>query len=439
MPSHEQVAREARGVKTVLERVRGDSAVGGCVTPGFEPVLRAFRENFSERGELGAAFAVALDGEPVVDLWGGLADGEAGSAWQEGTLQVIFSGTKALVALCLLILVDRGELDLAARVCRYWPEFAASGKEAITVAEVASHRARLPGIQAPVRPEEMLDHMRMAEHLASQPCDRDPRAACVYHPLTYGWLCGELVRRVDGRSLGRFFHDEVAVPLDLDVWIGLPSRFESRVSKLAYAENWGQRRGWSPSVLARDEFLRRVWSNPPVFPPGALTWNAPSWHRAEIPGAGGIGTARSLARLYGCLARGGTLDGVRLISQGTLAIGVGELARRWDPLIQEPQAFGVGFQLQTECRPFGPPSDAFGHGGAGGSIHCAWPAERIGLSYAMNLMRDDEVVDPRAQALLRAVHQAVHHPKRALSRSCPHDVASPARAAQKHCQTFGNP
>jgi CubicO group peptidase (beta-lactamase class C family) len=380
--------------------------IDGFATPAFAGVRDAFAENLERRGELGAAFAVTLDGEPVVDLWGGVADAATGRPWERDTLQVIFSGTKGLVALCLLMLVDRGQLELDAPVARFWPEFAAHGKEHVRVVEVASHQARLPGIRAPVDEDEMLDDRRMAALLADQAQEEDPRARDAYHALTYGWLCGELVRRVDGRSVGRFFAEEVARPLGLELWIGLPAELEERVSTLRYGPRWGRRLPRDAEAIASDELLARVWDNPPLFPQGRLPWNRADYHRAEIPGAGGVGTARSLARLYGCLARGGELDGVQLLSAATLAEGRRERTRRWEPLVELPMAFGVGFQLQTELRAFGPAADAFGHGGAGGSIHCAWPARRAGISYAMNLMSDDEP-DPRAQALLTAVHDAL--------------------------------
>lgn len=381
--------------------------VSGWVAPGFEGVQAAFAENFASRGELGAAFAVSLEGKPIVDLWGGVADVCTGRPWSQDTLQVIFSGTKAFVALCLLMLVDRGALDLEAPVCRYWPEFGAAGKDEVLVGELASHQARLPGIQSKVLERDIVDDRRMAALLAAQPQDRDPRARDVYHALTFGWLCGELIRRVDGRSVGRFFADEVAAPLGLEAWIGLPADLEPRVSVLRYAENWGQLSLVDPDSLAEDDLLARVWNNPALFPPDRMPWNWPELHRAEIAGAGGIATARSMARFYGCLAAGGTIDGVTLLSAQTLELGRKERTRRIEPLLDEPQAFGVGFQLQTERGVFGAPADAFGHAGAGGSVHCAWPSQKLGISYAMNTMRDDESVDPRPQALLAALRESV--------------------------------
>jgi CubicO group peptidase (beta-lactamase class C family) len=382
--------------------------VGGFVAPGFEGVREAFAENLRERGELGAAFAATHEGALVVDLWGGVADPETGRAWRQDTLQLIFSGTKGLVALCLAMLVDRGEIELDAPVARYWPQFAAAGKQDLRVLDVASHQAALPGIAAPLAAEDVLDDRHMAALLAAQPRDPDPRAAVTYHPLTYGWLCGELVRRVDGRSIGRFFAEEVAGPLHLEAWIGLPDRLEPRVSRLAQSPRWGKRAGWDdPGTFARDPLLGRIWNNPPLFAPGRIRWNDPAWHRAEIPGAGAIATARSMARLYGALALGGALDGVRLLTAATLDRARAPVSRRFDPIAQAEQVFGVGFELQAQAHALGPSGDAFGHCGAGGSVHAAWPSLHAGVSYAMNEMRDDELVDPRARALLEATHAAL--------------------------------
>jgi CubicO group peptidase (beta-lactamase class C family) len=383
-----------------------DVVVGGFVAPGFDAVRDAFEDNLRMRGELGAAFALTRGEEALVDLWGGVADPAERRAWQPDTLQAIFSGTKGLVALCLAMLADRGALELSAPVARYWPEFAAAGKRDIRVRDVASHQARLPGIRVPLEPDEILDDRRMAALLAAQPVDPDPRAASVYHALTYGWLCGELVRRVDGRSIGRFFAEEVAEPLELELWIGLPPALEGRVAQLAYAAHWGEG-GWTAEQIAADRFLDRVLNNPPLFPAGSIPWNRPAWHQAQVPGAGGIGTARAVARVYACLAAGGELGGVRLLGAATLEQVLRPLSRRWDPVARAEQAFACGFELQTRSHPFGPPDDAFGHRGAGGSAHGAWPSLGAGFSYAMNLMRDDEPLDPRAQALLTAAHAAL--------------------------------
>jgi CubicO group peptidase (beta-lactamase class C family) len=385
------------------------TAVGGFVAPGFERVAEEFARNLGERDDLGAAFAAVRDGETVVDLHGGVADRASQRPWTEDTLQLVFSGTKGFVAVCLLLLLERGGLELEAPVARYWPEF---GKESVLVRDVVSHTARLPGIDTEVGADAWPDFARMTALLAAQGQSEDARAGFCYHALTYGWLAGELVRRADGRSVGRFFAEEVAGPLGLELWIGLPEEQEPRVSTLEVHESWPSRPHLAPESLAADALARSIWGNPPAFAREALPWNRRDYRASEIPGANAVGTARSIARLYGCLARGGELAGVRLLAEATVRLGRTELSRGWEPVLDVPMAFGVGFQLQTEDRPFGPAADGFGHGGAGGSIHGAWPGQRVGFSYCMNVMRDDEDENGRGAALLRALHEAVTSPPR---------------------------
>jgi CubicO group peptidase (beta-lactamase class C family) len=375
----------------------------GHVAPGFERVAEEFARNFAERGELGGAFAAYVDGVPVVDLWGGLADRRRALPWRRDGLVGVFSGTKGLVATCLLILIERGQIALDAPVCRYWPEFAANGKQDVLVWHAVSHRAGLPGLTTPVSVEEATDDVRMAGLLARQaPAVPVGRWHC-YCAMTFGWLCGELVRRVDGRSVGRFFAEEVARPLGLELWIGLPEEHESRVAVLEWEDESA-----APAEAARDDPIAwSVWRNPPRFSSAGLAANRRCWHAAEIPATNAIGSVRSIARLYGCLARGGQIDDLRLLTPATVELGRRCLTRGHDPYLDESMAFGVGFQLQNGASNLGSPSDAFGHGGAGGSIHGAWPSEGVGFSYATNLFRDDRSPDPRAQALLTALREAI--------------------------------
>ena len=382
--------------------------IEGFVAPGFDAVADEFQRNFDERGELGAAFAAYSDGELVVDLWGGMADAEAGRSWQHDTLQMIFSGTKGLVATCLLLLLDRGQLALDEPVATYWPEFAANGKGAITVGQIASHQARLGSLTAPTSPRDILDDHRMAAALEAQAPDADPRAGRAYHALTYGWLCGELVRRVTGRSVGRYLHEEVAEPLGLEAWIGLPEAHDHRVATLSYGPEWQPAAAaYAPEEVARDASLRALLSNPTIFPEDDLYWNDPAFRRAEIPAINGIANARSMAKLYGCLACGGQLQDLQLVTPAIIELGRRERVRFRDPFFFEPMAYGVGFQLQTELERFGTPADCFGHGGAGGSIHAAWPSLGVGFSYSMNQLRAEPVADPRSVELISALHAAV--------------------------------
>jgi CubicO group peptidase (beta-lactamase class C family) len=356
----------------------------------------------------------------VVDLWGGSADREARRPWTRETLQPIFSGSKGLLATIMLMLIDRGLLDLEAPVSRYWPEF---GKEEILVRHVASHTARLPGNEAPLSIAELTDRRAMAKRLAAQPCSADRRAALCYHPLNFGWLCGEVVERVSGRSPGSFLAEEIAGPLSLDLWIGLPEAVEERVATLYLGSNWGVAPFFDPALWARDPLIESIWGNPPLWgdpvqwTPRSFPWNSRAFHGAEIAGAAAIGSARSIAAFYGVLARGGE----PLLSSETLALGGRALSDGLDEVHGNRLRTGVGYQLQTELRLLGPPEDAFGHTGAGGSCHGAWPAQRIGFSYSMNLMQDPTSGDQRALRLLTALHKSAkarrRRPRDASARS----------------------
>ena len=277
--------------------------------------------------------------------------------------------------------------------------------------DVASHRARLPGIRVALEPDEILDGRRMAALLAAQPAETDPRAASA-----------SITRSpTDGSAASSFAAWTVAAwaassPRKWPGPWGSTSGSDCRPTSSRGSRSWPTRRTGGvptdgiPEEIDRDELLSRVLNNPPLFPPGRIPWNAAAWHRSEIPGAGGIATARSIARLYGCLALGGELEGIRLLSADTLKRGRRGCSRRWDPLARAHQAFAFGFEVQTSLSPLGPAPDAFGHRGAGGSVHCAWPSLRAGVSYAMNLMRDAPDVDPRGKALLDAAHACLPAP-----------------------------
>ncbi|MFB9183504.1 serine hydrolase domain-containing protein [Dactylosporangium sucinum] len=365
----------------------------------FSLVTEAFDRNFTEHGEVGAAFAAYHHGRLVVDLWGGVADPPTGRPWQADTLQLIFSGAKGLSAACVLLLAERGRLDLDAPAARYWPEFAAAGKGAITVAEILSHQARLPGVREPV--PDLLDHRAVAARLAAQAPDPDPRSAFVYHALTWGWLVEELVRRVDGRTVGALFADEFAAPLGLEVYLGLPDEHHHRASTMLAGPGL-----LLDPVPADPDPLRVLTHNPLVVTDSPAVWNSPAFRRAGLAAVGAFATARSMARFYACLAAGGELDGVRVLQPSTVDLGRRLRRRGTSPLWGTPLAFGAGFELNTPLSLLGPPPDAFGHAGAGGSRHGAWPSLGVSFSYAMNEARAASP-DPRPLALLAALHAAV--------------------------------
>lgn len=370
--------------------------VHGHVVDGFDAVRDAFACGFDEGG--GAAFSAWVGGERIVDLWGGTADARVGSPWREDTLQLIFSGTKGLVAACVLVLVDRGEVNLDAEVRRFWPDFAQAGKGRLTVAELLSHRAGLAAVATPVEREEMLDPDRMAAVLAKQEPFRPDGGALAYHALTFGWLCHGLVRAVTGTTLGALFREAFAVPLGLDIWIGLPEELEPRVSTLT-SEAFPV-----PQPVRHAEYGQRIFGDLFAAP---LLWNERAWHGVEVAAVNGIATARDVAKLYSLLAGGGELNGRRVLSEATVALARRKLSGGLDAFFDTPFAFSCGFELQaTDFRRFGPEDDVFGHTGAGGSIHGAWPGHGAGFSYCMNDMRDEES-DDRGRSVLRALKQCL--------------------------------
>ncbi|MET9030278.1 serine hydrolase domain-containing protein [Nocardia sp. NPDC004168] len=373
--------------------------VRGRVEPGYETVAEAFAEYLAEtRG--GAAFSATVDGVAVVDLWGGSRD-DGDRPWEADTLQILFSGSKVLIAVCLLLLLERGELRLDAPIAAYWPEFAAAGKGDVTVAELVSHRARLPGVRTPFPSDPAPDGALAAKLLAEQPREDDPALELAYHGITFGWLCGELIRRVDGRTVGALFHEEFAVPLGLDIWLGLPAYLEPRVGQVRYGPGW-RGRAPAPAGSARLNLADSVWANPLIFPEHDIPWNRPAWHRVEIPSSNAIGTARSMARLFGAL-----LGGETPLSPATLALGTTPLSGGFDAVFKRPMRYGVGLQLQTELGHLGPHPAAFGHDGSGGGVHAAWPSHAASISFVPNELHRSRGLYAPVGRILTALHRVL--------------------------------
>ncbi|GAB7193522.1 serine hydrolase domain-containing protein [Kineococcus sp. NUM-3379] len=378
----------------------GAAQAGGWVAPGYEPVRDAFTAHLAAGRETGASFAATVDGRPVVDLHGGTADSATGRPWREDTAVVVFSGTKGVMSLCLLLLADRGLLDHDRPLAHYWPEFAAHGKGGTTVREALSHQARVPAFREPVGAGDLADHERLAGLLAAQaPFDLDRP---YYHALTHGWITGELLRRVDGRDARTFVAEELAGPLGLDLWIGLPEEVEPRVATLEVHGVRPPATGqWGP---LRAEVDRLVETNPPLLGE-PLAFNTREVHAAQVAGAGGIATARSMARLYSVLACGGELDGRRWLSADAVRTACTEVVR-WSNPDGWPNRYSVGLQMQTaENGQFGPAAEGVGHGGFGGSQHGFWPGTGVSFSYAMNRLVVDGT-DTRATTLLTALHES---------------------------------
>ncbi|NJP97639.1 beta-lactamase family protein [Nonomuraea sp. FMUSA5-5] len=381
--------------------------VGGETVPGFEAVRAAFEENLASGAEIGAAVTVYVHGQKVVDLWGGLADPDTGRPWERDTLQVVYSTTKAVTAACALLLAQRGELDLDEPVARYWPEFAAGGKERIPVRWLLTHQAGLPVLDRPITPAEAIAWDPVVDALAAQRPAWEPGTEHGYHAFTYGWLVGEVVRRVSGRSIGTFLAEEIAGPLGLDLWIGLPEREHHRVSRIVTDPA-----AFDTSAIDLDavpEPMRTVlaaYADPTslssramslVRPP--LDHNDPAEQAAELPATNGICTARALAGFYAAL-----IDG-RLLTPGTLAAATAEQAAGTDRVLLVPVRIGTGFGLPTPDAHWYSPT-AFGFGGLGGSLGFADPGNGVAFGYVMNRIRH-EVPDTRSARLYAAVKEAL--------------------------------
>ncbi len=368
--------------------------IHGTCDPKFSEVRAEFERNFGERGDVGASVCVMLEGEPVVDLWGGVAEPSTGAPWQEDTITVVMSMTKGAAALCAHILSDRGELDLDAPVARYWPEFGANGKEAIPVRMLLNHQAGLPGFRQPIPAGKPYDWEYMASRLAAEEPFWQPGRNYAYHSLTFGWLVGEVVHRVSDKPIGTFFRDEVAVPLGLDFWIGLPESEEDRAAPLLpYLEE--------VQTVAPDAALRAAVVSSGVDEDRGW-WNTREAHRAELPASGGLTNARSAARMYAALSLGGTLDGATLVSREAVArMGRTQSLLESDALGGILAPFSLGFMKAREDS--GLPESIFGHSGAGGSIGLNDPREHLAFSYVMNQMSETERWLPLARATYRSL------------------------------------
>lgn len=363
--------------------------VHGSVAEGFESVRDAFQANFRDRNDIGAAFAATLDGRPVVDLWGGVADVATGKPWERDTVSVINSGTKGMSSFCLLLLYDRGLFELDTPLADFWPGFGATYSDKVTVRHVLSHTTGLQTTRDKMTVADWADSEGAMRRLAAQEPFSVPGSVLAYHAITFGSLAAGIVKHLDGRSIGRFFAEEFAGPLGIDAWIGFPAEHDSRLAP-----------------LNGDGFPITESGEP--FP-----FNDVTIIRSEIPGAAGVSNARSMARLYELLALGGTVDGRRYFSAETAAQAAVVLAEGVDLMIQKYWKRGFGFVVRLD-PPAHPQTIAVNHGGAGGSEHGAWPELGATYSYGMNQLRRSAVssggpivLDERAAAVIDALHDSV--------------------------------
>ncbi|MFJ8046218.1 serine hydrolase domain-containing protein [Kitasatospora sp. NPDC096147] len=402
--------------------------IWGEVAEGFEPVREAFERNFRDHGELGAAFALYHDGRKVADLWGGDARAEVGGrpapavAWTADTAQVLRSVTKGLTAAAALHLVGQGRLDLDAPVASYWPEFKAGGKERVPVRWLFSHQTGIPALDVPLRVEDVIAWEPAVAAVAAQAPFWEPGTAHGYHPYTFGWLVGEVIRRADGRSVGRYFAEEIARPLGLDLWIGLPAGAGPRVGRLVdlpapaaatQSAPGGLRLRPKASVTAAYQDRTSLTARSFASVRSAVDLNDPAIQAAEIPGAGAIGTARSVARLFAALIgaadRHGGPAGERLpalLGPELLAEAMGPEVSGPDKVLIVNTTFGLGFFRHGPSSPMASPA-SFGHPGRGGSLGFADPELGIGFGYVTNGMMPGVTGDIRSRTLIAAVRSCL--------------------------------
>ena len=375
------------------------TTIHGELDEKFAPVREAFERNFTEEGDVGACVAVSLEGEMVVDLWGGHRDAAGQEPWQEDTIVNVYSSTKTMAAMCLLLLADKGEVDLYGKVADVWPEFAANGKEAVEVRHFLSHSAGLSGLDEPVLSNaQVYDWDYMVDRLAKQAPWWEPGTASGYHALTQGHLIGEVVRRVTGLGVGEFFQREIAEPMSADFYIGTPDAVFPRVGELIPPDD-------SPAGDANvGSVAAKTFANPVIK---ASASNTPEWRRAEIPAANGHGNARSIVRIQSILANGGTAFGKTLMSEeGTRRI-FDKQTDGDDLVLGVPIVFGMGYGLSSDYMPMGPNEHIAYWGGWGGSTVVVDQDARLCVSYVMNRMDPSVLGDVRGFSLLQAAYQSL--------------------------------
>jgi CubicO group peptidase (beta-lactamase class C family) len=385
------------------------ATVSGDCDARFLPVRDAFAESFARGDEIGASVAVLIDGEPVLSLFGGFADPAKTRAWTADTLVNVYSTTKAMAAFCLHQLVEEGKVDLDAPVARYWPEFAAAGKAEVPVRWLLSHRVGLPAVRKLLPNEALYDWDAMTSALAAETPWWEPNTRHGYHAVTFGWLVGEVVRRVTGKSVGTVFRERIAGPLGADFHIGLPDALHGRAGELSAmvaqpAPDSGGFNLMEAFLKEPEGMVAHAFMNPPSM---AFGPNNPAWRRAEIPAANGHANALGIAKVYGAVVA--PKAGRAVLSPASVERAIREQSVGKDAVLQLETRFGLGFMIPQARRDarFGPSERSFGHPGAGGSLGFGDPDARLGFGYAMNKMGPSILMDVRPLALIDALYSCL--------------------------------
>lgn len=371
--------------------------IAGFAQPRFAAVKDAFADNFAQGLELGARFTVVQAGELVVDLWAGHADRARSKPFDERTLTPIFSTTKAIAALLVARAVDEGKLTYDQRVADLWPEFAQAGKGGITVEQALSHQAGLSGFPDQIDPALWFDWDATCAKLAAMAPLWPPGTASGYHPITFGYIAGEIFRRACGRTMGTALREDLAQPFGLDLWIGLPDAEFGRVAEL-------QRPNGLPNFGERNAATRAAFLTPWSSPGGR---SQDEWRRMELPSANGHATAEALAKLMGALANDGWLDGTEILPPAVIGEMARERIRGQDLVLPFVMSWGAGVMRNETEKPWGPAMQSFGHSGWGGSCAVADPQTRLGCAYVMNKQGVQLMGDERPKRLIEAVYAAL--------------------------------
>lgn len=376
-----------------------DGSVQGFTHDKFAPVRAVFEGHLASGADIGASFCATVAGETVVDLWGGFADESRTRPWVKDTIVNVYSTTKTMTALTALLIADRGLLDFDAPVTRYWPEFAANGKERVKVSHLMSHSAGLSGWKEKITTQDIYDWDKVTSLLAAQAPFWEPGTAPGYHALTQGYLVGEVIRRITGKSLGTVFREEIAAPLGADFWIGLPASEDHRVADLIPPPP-GAAVGDGPGMT---ELMSNMATNPGI---DVAETKTRAWRGAEIPAAGGTGNARSVAEIHAILANGGVAKGKRFLSEAGCRKALELQVEGRDKIMDVPARFGLGFGLAGGLLPLPNPSTMF-WGGYGGSLVIIDMDARTTFGYAMNKMAGTTTGDLRAFGLAMAMWEAL--------------------------------
>ncbi|HEY4943004.1 MAG TPA: serine hydrolase domain-containing protein [Rhizomicrobium sp.] len=376
-----------------------DGSVQGFTHDKFAPVRAVFEGHLASGADIGASFCATVEGETVVDLWGGFADEGRTRPWVKDTIVNVYSTTKTMTALTALLIADRGLLDFDAPVARYWPEFAANGKERVKVSHLMSHSAGLSGWKEKITTQDIYDWDKVTSLLAAQAPFWEPGTAPGYHALTQGYLVGEVIRRITGKSLGTVFREEIAAPLGADFWIGLPASEDHRVADLIPPPP-GVAVGDGPGMT---ELMSNMATNPGI---DVAETKTRAWRGAEIPAAGGTGNARSVAEIHAILANGGVAKGKRFLSEAGCRKALELQVEGRDKIMDVPARFGLGFGLAGGLLPLPNASTMF-WGGYGGSLVIIDMDARTTFGYAMNKMAGTTTGDLRAFGLAMAMWEAL--------------------------------